>query len=55
MRHVRAQFPDQGLNPCPVGWKCVVLTTELPQKSMSYFLITLVVVLFFFNWIGCFD
>ena len=55
MRHVRSQFPDQGLNPCPVGWKCIVLTTEWPQKSMSYFLITLVVVLVFFYWIGCFD
>ena len=54
MRHVRSQFPDQGLNSCAVEWKCIVLTTELPQKSVSYFLITLVVVLFFY-WIGCYN
>ena len=32
-RHVGSQFPDQGLNPCPLHWKCGVLTTGPPGKS----------------------
>ena len=26
--------PDQGSNPCPLPWKCSVLTTRLPEKSL---------------------
>ena len=32
-RHVESQCPDQGSNPCPLHWKCRVLTTEPPGKS----------------------
>ena len=35
MRHVECLFPDQGLNPCPLHWKHVVLTTGPPGKSFS--------------------
>ena len=31
--HMRSLFPSQGLNLCPLHWKCGVLTTELPGKS----------------------
>ena len=30
---MRSLFPSQGLNLCPMHWKCGVLTTELPGKS----------------------
>ena len=33
MQHVGSQFPDQGLNPCPLHWKPRVLTTGPPEKS----------------------
>ena len=29
-RHVGPLFPDQGSNPCPLQWKCGVLTTGPP-------------------------
>ena len=32
-QHVRSYLPDQGLNPCPLQWKCRVLTTGRPGKS----------------------
>ena len=32
-RHVGPQFPNQGSNPCPLQWKCGVLTTGRPGKS----------------------
>ena len=31
-------FPNQGSNPCPLQWKCGVLTTVLPEKSLIQFL-----------------
>ena len=31
--HVRSYFSDQGLNPCPLCWKCGVLTTGPLGKS----------------------
>ena len=31
--HVRSQFPDQGLNPCPLQWKHRVPTTGPSGKS----------------------
>ena len=36
-RHVGLQFPDQGLNPLPLKWKCRVLTTGPPGKSKRSF------------------
>ena len=32
---LRSQFPNQGLNLCPLQWKCRTLTTGLPGKSLS--------------------
>ena len=32
-QHARSQFPDQGLNPCPLQWKLRVSTTGPPGKS----------------------
>ena len=32
-RHPGSQFPDQGLNPCPLQWKRHVLTTGLLGNS----------------------
>ena len=29
------QFPDQGLNPRPLQWKCGALTTGLPGKALG--------------------
>ena len=31
------QFPSQGIEPCPLQWKCGVLTTGLPEKSQEEF------------------
>ena len=31
------QFPNQGSNPCPLQWKCGVLTTGPPGKSTLTF------------------
>ena len=31
---VRSEFPDQGLNLCPLKWKFRVLTTEPPGTSL---------------------
>ena len=36
--HVGSQFPNQGSNPCPLKWKCRVLTSGLPGKPLSWFL-----------------
>ena len=33
MWHEESQFPDQGLNLCPLQWKHGVLTTGPPGKS----------------------
>ena len=33
-----SQFPDQGLNSCPLKWKGRVITTELPGKSLFFIL-----------------
>ena len=41
------QFPNQGQNLYPLQWKCRVLTTEPPRKSLSSFLIGLFVKYFF--------
>ena len=32
-QHVGSEFPNQGSNPCPLRWKCRVLTTEPPEYS----------------------
>ena len=32
------KFLDQELNPCPLQWKCRILTTGLPEKSPDIFL-----------------
>ena len=29
-------FPNQGLNPCPMQWKCIILTTRPPGKSKGF-------------------
>ena len=33
VQHAGFKFPDQGLNWCPLQWKCGDLTTGLPRKS----------------------
>ena len=33
MRHAGSSFPNQGLNPCSLPWKCKVLTTRLLEKT----------------------
>ena len=33
-----SQFPDQGLNPCPLKWKYGALTTGSPGKPLEKFL-----------------
>ena len=33
-RHVGSQFPNQGLNSCPLYWEHRVLTTRPPGKSL---------------------
>ena len=38
-----SQCLEQGLNPCPLQWKCAVLTTELPGKSQVLILMYMVV------------
>ena len=35
--HVGSSFPDQGLNPRPLHWKCGVLTTGPPGKSRTLY------------------
>ena len=35
MRHEGSQFPNQGSNLHPLPWKCKVLTTGLPGKSLE--------------------
>ena len=32
LQHADSQFPDQGSYPCPLQWKCRVLTIGLPEK-----------------------
>ena len=32
MGHTKSWFPDQGLNPCPLKWKCGVSTTGPPGQ-----------------------
>ena len=34
-QHVGPLFPDQGLNLCPLHWKCEVLTTGPPVRSQT--------------------
>ena len=34
--HAGSYFPDQVSNPCPLQWKCRVLTTGPLGKSLSY-------------------
>ena len=34
MWHARFQFPNQGLNPCPLHWEPGVVTTGPPRKSL---------------------
>ena len=35
MWHVGSSFPNQGLNACHLQWKCGVLTSGPPEKSLS--------------------
>ena len=35
MWHSGTEFPDQGLNLCPLHWQHKVLTTGLPGKSLD--------------------
>lgn len=35
MQYMGSWFPDRRLNLYPLHWKCVVLTTELPRKSLN--------------------
>ena len=35
--HMQSCFPNQGLNPCPLHWKCV-LTTGQPGRFPSVLL-----------------
>ena len=35
MHQVGSLFPKQGSNPNPLHWKCRVLTTGLPEKSLK--------------------
>lgn len=41
--HVQAgsQFPDQGLNPYPLHWKCGVSITRLPGNFQRWYILTL--------------
>ena len=39
LQHVGSQFPNQGLNPCPLHWKLRVLTSGLPGKSPRSFIL----------------
>lgn len=36
MWHVESWFPDQGWNPCPLHWKCRVLTSGPHGKSFFF-------------------
>ena len=33
--HAGPEFPDQGLNPQPLQWKCGILTTGRPGKTLG--------------------
>ena len=35
--HVGSQFPDLGLNPCPVQWKHSILIMGPPRKSLLFY------------------
>ena len=50
-RHVRSQLPDQGSNPRPLHWKCEVLTTGPPGKSLTVLFFKFY--LFIYLFIGC--
>ena len=39
MGHAGSSFPNQGWNPCPLQWKCGILTTGPPGKSLNHPLI----------------
>lgn len=47
--HARSQFLQQGSTPCPLQWKCRVLTTGSPSKSLenSLYFINLSLLQFF--------
>ena len=36
LRHAGSQFPDQGLNPCPLHWEHKILTTGPPGKPLVF-------------------
>ena len=47
----------QGLNPCPLHWKCRVLTTEPPGKSLlllQFFILMFGILLLLFEFLVCF-
>ena len=49
VQHARSQFLQQGSTPCPLQWKCRVLTTGSPSKSLenSLYFINLTLLQFF--------
>ena len=47
VQHVGSQFPDQGLNLCPLHWKHGVLTTGLPGKFRDFFFLILFIYILF--------
>ena len=42
MQHAGSQFPDQGLNPCPLQWKRKALTAGPPGKPLESFVLAAV-------------
>ena len=36
-RHVGSSLPNQGSNPCPLHWKCIVLATGPSRKSLHHY------------------
>ena len=47
--HRESLFPDQRSNSCLLNWKCVVLTTRPPGKSLSLAFLTIECVGFLFK------
>ena len=53
----RIAVPHQGSNPCPLQWKCGVLTTRLPGKFLhslsfaGYAIVEIIQYLVFSDWL----
>ena len=43
VQHMGSYFPNQASNPCPLQWKCSVLTTGPPRKSPCLLFLTVLV------------